>query len=193
VVRHRDGGLHHLEVVDGGEHRRRRGHGADLPGQREFQIAVAAALAHPGALRIHGNAAHHDQVDAAELGRRHWHSQRRGALDGGGRGQPAFEPGRVQAQEAAGVAQAGHGHEDELAGLERAQAQRALRSVGIALDAPGRLPLRQGCRAVGSLFRALEVGDAIGEGRREPRHAPALQQSPDALTNGGLQALAAQS
>jgi hypothetical protein len=50
------------------------------------------------------------------------------------------QPRRVQAQEAASLAQSGHGHEDELALLERAQPQRALRSVRVALDAPALRP-----------------------------------------------------
>jgi hypothetical protein len=101
--------------MHGGQHRRPRGRRSDLPGERELQIAVAAALADASATRVHRHAARNDEIDVPELLRRDGLAQACGALDGRRLSQPRAEPRRIQAQETTLVGEARHGHEHRLA------------------------------------------------------------------------------
>jgi hypothetical protein len=125
-----------------GQHHRPRVHGSCLAGEREFQIAVAAALADASATRVHGHAARHDEIDVPQLLRRDGLAQPCGAFDGRRLSQPRAEARRIEAKKTTLVGETRHCHEHGLAFSERAQAQGSLRSVRIAFEPPGALPLR---------------------------------------------------
>lgn len=84
----------------------------------------------------------------------------------------------IRAGEALLASGAGHGHEHQLARLQRAQPQGALGRIRIALQVLGRLAFRKLVGAGRRLLRALEVRDAVSERIRKARHAPLLQDRP---------------
>jgi hypothetical protein len=185
VVRgHGDRLAEDLQVVDRGDHGGPGVDGAELGGERELQIAVAAALADAGPLAIDGDAARHDEIDPRQLVGRDRYAEGGGPLDGGRAGQAVAEPSGVEMQEAPGGGQARHRHVDVLALPQGAQSHGPLGCIGVALQTPGRPPLGQRRQPVGGLGRAREVGDAAGEGQRKAAHPTTLQQGPDALAEG---------
>jgi hypothetical protein len=161
VRRHRNVVLHDLEVVHRGDDRRGVVDGAEAAGQRVLEVAVAATLAQPRALSSDSHAAGDHEVDPSELARLDRLAQGGCAPDRRRLGEARPEAARFELQEAPGRAQAGHRHEHELALAQRAQADGALRSVGVALDPPRGVPLGQRGEPVGGLASAGEVRDAI--------------------------------
>jgi hypothetical protein len=116
VRRHRNVVVHDLEIVHGGHDRRRVVDAAEPAGERVLEVAVAAALAQPRALRGDRDAARHDEVDPSELLRVHRLAKSGRPLDGRGLGEAGgAEATRVQSQEAPRRREPRHGHEHLLA------------------------------------------------------------------------------
>ena len=78
------------------------------------------------------------------------------------------------------------GNVDVLALTQGAQADGPLRRVRVALEPAGGAPLGQRGQAIGRLGGAQEVGNPAGEGQGKPAHPTALQQAPDAHSQGLL-------
>jgi hypothetical protein len=181
VGRHRDVGVDDLQLVDGGQDGRSFVDGAELAGQRPLEIAVAAALADPGAASVDGDAAGHDEIDTAELAGQDGFAEPRGAADGGRFREPAAQARRIEPHEAAGGAQARDGHEHGLAVAQRAQPEGPLRRVGIALQPTRTRPLRQLRRAGRRALGPHEVRDPVLDGKGKPRDPSVAQERPHPL------------
>ena len=183
MIRHREWLVVNLELVDRRHHRGVLVHRVKLAGQSELEITVAAALADARAVRAHGHAAHHDEVDRPERRRLHGLAARGGARNRRGLGELPAELRRVEAEEAPRVAEPRHGHEDELALPQSLEPHRALGRVGVALEALRGLPL--GCRGERPRreLGAREVGDAIVERQGKTRRAALGEERPHPLTD----------
>lgn len=95
--------------------------------------------------------------------------------------EPAREPAGVEMDEAALALEAGHRHEDVLAGPERVQAEAALRGVRVALEPRGRAPLGKLEDAPGGLLGPLEVRDPTARREREAGDAARFEERPHPL------------
>ena len=112
IVRcHRNVIVQNLKGVHRGENRRPRVHGSCFAGEREFQIAVTAALAHASAPCVHGYATRNDEIDVPQLLRRDRLAQPCGAFDGRGLSQPSAEARGIEAQKTTLVGKARAGRE----------------------------------------------------------------------------------
>ena len=135
-----------LVLVDGRDHDRVGLDQPGLVGEGVLQVAEAAALAEPGAVRRHRDAADHGEVDRLELVERRPAAVLRCALDrrrlaGCDRQRLGVEP-----EERLGPGEPGHGHEHGLAVLQRPLAHRHLRRVGVRPSASSPAP-RVGARS----------------------------------------------
>ena len=149
-------------------------------GQRELEIAVAAALAHASAAAVHRDAAGDDQVDVRQIARRDRHAERRGARDRGGPGEAATQPPGIEVQEAARLGQSRHRHVDVLALAKRAEANGPLRRVGIALEPSVRRATpaaRPGDRPPRRRRRSSEFAPSAASGNRPTPRACRSRQT----------------
>jgi len=181
VLGHREVGVDDLELVDGRQHGRPLVDRAELAGQRPLEVAVTAALADPCPAPVDGDTARDDQIDAAELARKDGLAESGRAPDRRRFRQPATEPRWIESQEAAHGAQARHGHEHRLTVAQRAQPQRPLGRVGIALQPPRERPFRQLGHACRRALGAHKVRDPVLDGKGKTCDTPLAQERPHAL------------
>src|SRR5438105_10210449 len=159
-------------------HRRRDGRRvadeAGLDEQAELEVRVAAALADPNAVAVHGDGPADDEVDRLEL------------LDRD-RLRAARLDRRVlgEAEERLRLPQPRHRHVDYLALRERESPHRELRRVRVALEHASGAPLLRLRKPPRRLLRADEVRDPPPRAR-EPRRPLALERRPDPLADRRL-------
>src|SRR5581483_1798190 len=103
-----------------------------------------------------------------------------------GRSEVARRRNARGVQQVEAAAQARGGHEQPLAGLEGAVAQRSLGRVGIDLDRPRRGKRLASAEPGSGLLGAAKAGDASGDGPGEAGQILGLQARPHLLANGGL-------
>src|SRR5262249_42452850 len=136
-----------------------------------------------------GDAAGHDEIDAAERRWCHRLTQLRCAGDRRSLGETLAEALRIEAQEALRATESWHRHEHDLALTQRAQAERALGRIGIELEAAGHFPLAELGGTRGGRLGAAEIGNAASQREGKSAGAPALELCPHALPDRLLAAL----
>ena len=163
------GVLDHLRRMNGRRDRRRRVDQPELAKDALFEIGEAGALAGAPAA-----AGHRDAADDAEVELRHvLEADRLAVLQEALRGRRGLEIDAlggelvgVDTQIGKALGEIGHGREQELAVVERAEPHRDLRRIGIALDDARAFPGVELAQPLRGDVGADEIRDAV-EGRAD--------------------------
>ncbi len=175
----------HLHVVHRRDHDRTF---VDEPGgdrERELEIAEPATLAESGAVRANRDTTRDDEVDRRHVGDRDGASGSRCALDRRGARGSVGEVVGIEHEEWIGFRKSGHGHVDELAVLQCADAHGELRRIRVRLEGVRARPLVARRQHARGGLRSDEVRDPVLR-TREAVDALLGHRPPHAVAQRGL-------